>query len=129
MEEKEQKTRENTTEENPVSAEPKLEVVEPAPVVEKKVENAGLPRSVKLAETEEVEPEIVEEVVFTTGETTENENAGLPHSSAIAPELAKTTIEEIPQTETSPITPDQEVEQSQTTPTQETPKKPQIRVK
>jgi len=96
---------ENTSEENPVSVEPKEEVSE--------------------------------EAVSLTGETTGNENAGLPHSSAIAPELAKTEVEEtasslaetteeeISQTEIPPTIPIQEIPKKPIQ-TQEIPTKPEI---
>ncbi|MFC1802097.1 hypothetical protein ACFLY7_01520 [Patescibacteria group bacterium] len=123
------------TEENPVSAEPKQEVVESVPVIEEtsqietqsvSVEQNEIPtEQVEIPEVEVVEPiiEKVEEIPVV--ETTENEqpineNAGLPRSE----ELAETTIEETP-----PIAPTQEIEPQQVvepTQTQEIPTQPEI---
>ncbi len=105
-------------EENPVSAEPKQETIEPVPAVDNPtdsqniadqtlinaeikdvVENAGLPRSEELAET------MIEEVVEETGSL----------HSVREDEI----VEEVPQIETPPITQTQEVEQPQQTKTVE----------
>lgn len=83
--EENQNTEDKTTEENFLSAEPKEEISEGVPVVE------NLEVEKPAEQTEISEPEIVEEVV----EEKVVENSGLPHSSATAPEFAKTTTEEI----------------------------------
>ncbi len=133
----ENKNQENTTEENSVSVGPKQkivgsQVVSPngettEEVFKEAVSPSGETAGVPVVENLEVEKpieeqvevsksEIVDEVVSPTGETTKNENAGLPRSSVEATEFAQTTEEVEPEKPISDVAEAVEDKQNQEIP-------------
>jgi len=104
MELEENQNQENTTEENPISTEPKQEVVGNVPVVEETPAPIKTPME-EQTETPPVEQVGVEQKIETPITEETNEEAGLPRSEELPPSPsfgghgAETTVEENPQTQ------------------------------